>query len=119
MKDASLSEQVSRLVAENRSLRIKGDADDKAIHLMQEQYDILQSGVESLVEDHRKIERELTAERDRAMRAYARIDGLLNQTADLVLQAMRAKIGNATPDPLPKASTPHLVDDRMPQVLLS
>lgn len=126
----TLSDQVNALIAENRRLRMKSEADDKTIHVLKEQYDSLQSGVENMVEDHRRIEnamledhrstvRELVAERDRAVRAYTEIEGNLNQAADLIMQAARARVGNETPDPMPQAHTPHLADSRIPQVLLS
>ncbi len=119
MSEAQFTDQATKLVAENRRLRIKSDVDDETINILKQQYDELQSGVENLIEDHRKIERQLCAERDRAVRTSAEIEALLTQAGDLILQAMRARIGDVTPKVMPKAQTPHLVDQRMPQVLLS
>lgn len=119
---SSLSDQVNRLVAENRRLRLKGEADDATIDLLKRQYDTLQGGVEDMIEDHRKIERELSASRDRAVVAYTEIDGLLKQAADLIVQAMRARVPSAAPDDgelRRDAAATNRTETRMPQVLLS
>lgn len=118
----SLSDQVNRLVAENRRLRLKGEADDATIDLLKRQYDTLQGGVEDMIEDHRKIERDLSAARDRAVVAYTEIDGLLKQAADLIVQAMRARVPAAAPDDgelRRDAAATNRTETRMPQVLLS
>lgn len=114
MTTTTLSDQINALVAENRRLRNKSTADDITIQTLTEQYERLQSGVEDMVEDHRRRERELIAAADRAERAYVSIQGLLDQAADLILQAARARVGDAMPAPVP-----HLTDSRMPGVALS
>jgi folate-dependent tRNA-U54 methylase TrmFO/GidA len=126
MNAAHVTDQVAKLVAENRRYRVKSEADDKTIHLLKEQYDALQSGVENMIEEHRANERALAAERDRAVRSYTEIEGHLHQAADLIVQAMRARVGNADPAPDrvgaadPGGPMSHqLADSRMPQVLLS
>jgi hypothetical protein len=111
--------QVAVMVAENRRLLKKSAADDATIHILKEQYDTLQAGVENMVEDHRRIERELSAERDRAVRAFTEIDGLLNQTADLVMQAARARTGDNTPEQMPERRLASINDDRLPIARLS
>lgn len=113
---ASWSDQINRLIAENRRLINKSEADDHTIGVLKQQYDGLQAGVEAMVEDHRRIERGLMAERDRAVRAFAQIDGLLNCVGDLVVQAARARSGDATPEKMPAAKLAIVADGRLPQV---
>lgn len=126
------NKQVSDLVRENRRLRAKSDADDETILTLKKQYDDLAAGVESMVEDHKAIEaesqerfnkanRELMFERDRAVRAYKEIEGLLMQAGnaamsmnDLIMQAARAKIGDSTPEKMPEVKLPDIKDSRLP-----
>lgn len=131
MNAAHTIDQVSKLVAENRRYRMKSEADDRTIQVLKEQYDTLQAGVENMIEQHRAIERELCAERDRAVRSYTEIEGHLHQAADLIVQAMRARVGNASVGAADRdgdrvgiadhgATVPLGHDARMgPQVLLS
>lgn len=109
-----LSDQVNQMISELRRLRNKSDADDKTIHLLKEQNAELRGGIENLVEDHRRIERGLLAERDEAKIAYVEIEGLLNQAADSIMQAARARIGNQTPERMPPQTGRHIEDDRLP-----
>jgi len=62
MTNQTLSDQINALVAENRRLRSKSDADDQTIGLLKANYKTVTDGIEDMVEDHRKIERELTIE---------------------------------------------------------
>lgn len=118
MTDATLSDQINQLIAENRRLRSKSAADDATIHLLKEQYAAVSGGIEDMVEDHRKIERELTIEAHNARVAYIQIQGLLDQAADLILQAARARIGDITPEKMPTATLAVIGDSRMPDVAL-
>lgn len=113
------TDQISGLIAENRRLRNKSDADDKTIHLLKEQYASVTGGIEDMIEDHRRVERDLTIEAHNAKVAYTQIQGLLDQAADLILQAARARIGDDTPAKMPAAIIPVLADGRMPEVSLS
>jgi chromosome segregation ATPase len=112
----AFSDQINNLIAENRRLKNKSDADDKTIHVLKEQYNALQAGVEDMVEDHRKIERELVDQANRHKVSYTEIDGVLMQAADLIMQAARARIGNATPAVVPTPPTKMVNDHRLPDV---
>ncbi len=81
--------QASALVNENRRLRIKSDGDDKTITTIKQQYDVLARDFETY--QHRCGEREhaLITERDQAVREKSEIEGLLNQAADLIIQALQ------------------------------
>lgn len=126
---ATLAEQVDRLVAENQSLRVKSENDDKLIHLLKEQYSSLAAQVKGIREDAiREVERarhqrdaDVSAaeiERDQALVAYKEIDGLLLQAGDLITQAARARIGNATPEKMPRQPLPAIEDSRLPAASL-
>lgn len=117
--NSPLSDQINALIAENRRLRNKSEADDKTIHLLKEQYAAVAGGIEDMVESHRKVERELTIEAHNANVAYTEIEGRLNQVADLILQAARARVGDATPETMPERVLPHVTDARLPGVALS
>jgi len=115
MNIADVSDQVNRIVAENRRLLAKSDADDATIATVKAQYDTLHAGVEDMIEDHRRIERNLTAERDRAVRAFTEINGLLLQTTDLITQALRARAGDSAQQAAPRRLEA-LHDDRLPKL---
>lgn len=126
---ATLAEQVDRLVAENQSLRVKSENDDKLIHLLKEQYSSLAAQVKGIREDAiREVERarhqrdaDVSAaeiERDQALVAYKEIDGLLLQAGDLITQAARARIGNTTPEKMPRQPLPAIEDSRLPAASL-
>ncbi len=117
--DAAFTDQISAMVAENRRLRNKSDADDKTIHVLKAQYDAVTGGIENMIEDHRKIERDLTIQLHKAQAAYQEIDGLLHQASDLILQAARARVGNGTPEKMPTAAVPAIEDGRLPAPVLS
>jgi len=115
MTDTALSDQINQLIAETRRLRNKSDADDKTIHLLKEQNAELRGGIESLVEDHRRIERKLVGERDEAQLAYTEIEGLLNQAADCIMQAARARIGDQAPEKMPQQIGRHVDHHLLPE----
>lgn len=123
----ALGEQVDRLVAENQHLRVKSENDDKVIHLLKEQYAQLQGQVQDIrdraareVEKARAYARDsvmdMQMDRDRAIVAYREIEGLLLRATDTITQALRARVGNETPEKMPAADLPHITDDRLPQV---
>lgn len=116
---STFSDQINRLIAENRRLLKKSEADDKTIHLLKEQYEGLHNGVEDMVEDHRRIERDLVDKANRHELAYTEIVGLLDQAADLIVQAARARVGNVTPEKMPERQIPSIQDDRLPIARLS
>lgn len=123
----TLSEQVDRLVAENQSLRVKSNNDDTMIHLLKEQYEILHRQVQGIRERaDREVEKarafardsvmDMQMDRDRAIVAYREIEGLLLRATDTITQALRARVGDLTPEKMPEADLPHINDDRLPQI---
>lgn len=112
----AFSTQVSDLVAENRRLLLKSQTDDDTIRTVKAQYDALSDGMENLIEDHRKIERELSIRADKAERAAKEVEGLLARAADLIMQAFRAKEGDTTPAAMPMAQLAKINDPRLPAV---
>lgn len=129
MNDTALIDQTSRMVTENQNLRVKSDNDDITINLMRWQYDALSKDVDN-IQDRAAAEvrdakinaerdiRTMRIERDHAVRAFKEIDTLLLRAADLIMQALRAREGDGTPEIMPKAVTPHISDARMPEVSL-
>lgn len=126
----TLSEQIDSLVAENRHLRIKSDADDRTIHLLKEQYAGLSAQVKGMREDAiREVERarhqrdaavqDMEIERDEALAANSQIEALLLQATEIITQALRARIGNATPEKMPPAQLGEVNDARLPAPTLS
>lgn len=118
MTDQAMIDQVTSLVQENRRLRAKSNADDETIHLLKEQYATVAGGIEGMVEDHRRRERELMIESHQHKVAYEEIRGLLNQAGDLLLQAFRARVGNETPEQMPQLRLPVIEDRRLPAAML-
>lgn len=59
---------------------------------------------------------DMQMDRDRALMAYREIESLLLQATDNITQALRARVGNLTPEKMPVAETMHIADDRLPQV---
>lgn len=127
MNDQALiiGDQVATLVRENQNLRVKSDNDDKTIHLLGEQYKLLADQVRDIREkaasDVRRAKQDaddavmdMQIERDQAKAAYQIIETNLLQAADLIMQAARAREGNATPLIMPKAQLPHIEDARLP-----
>lgn len=114
MNNQSFADQASRLVTENQNLRVKSDNDDKTIFLMKEQYDGLSSSVESMRNKHDREMHTLRTERDHAVRAFKEIDTVLLQSADLIMQALRARQGNSTPDQIPDRTIALVNDSRLP-----
>lgn len=112
--DQTFGRQVDALVAENQHLRVKADNDDKTLHLMQEQYRALSASVEGM---RAKFERQifqLTTERDEAMLKHSKIKSLLLQSADIIMQAARADVGDEAPEKMPPQTGRHIEDDRLP-----
>lgn len=125
----TLSEQVDRLVTENQSLRVKSSNDDAHIHLLTEQYAAIASQVASIrrraTEEVTRTKAEAEAavmdmqiERDQAVAAFKAIDTTLLQAAELIMQAARARVGDAEPA-APVASINGFDDARLPATRLS
>lgn len=130
MSETALSDQVNQIVAENQHLRVKSENDDITLNLMKSQYDSLAAQVADIrskaraeVEKARNMAADqiadMTIERDQAVRAFKEIDTTLMQAADLIMQALRARQGDDTPEQIPDRVTPHLRDDRLPIARLS
>lgn len=124
----TLSEQVDRLVTENQSLRVKSDNDDKHIHLLTDQYNTLAAQVaairrraaEEVANIKSKTEEalmDMQIERDQAVAAYKSVDSTLLQAAELIMQAARARVGDAQTEP-PVAAIAGF-DARLPAAHLS
>lgn len=114
MTDQSFADQANRMVVENQNLRVKSDNDDKTIHLMKDQYDGLSASVEAMRTRHDREMHTLRTERDQAVRAFKEIDTVLLQAADLIMQALRARQGNTTPDQIPDRPIALVRDARLP-----
>lgn len=121
----TLSDQVSRIIAENQNLRIRVENDAKTIRTMTEQYDDLAAQVDdirnSAAADCENVRvwanREVMAmqiERDQAVRKFEMVDTTLKQAADLIMQAARAAVGDLTPEKLPERKLAVIKDDRLP-----
>lgn len=130
MSEAALSDQINMMVAENQHLRVKSDSDDLTINLMRQQYDGLAAQVADIrakarseVEKARNMAEDqvadMTIERDQAIRSFKEIDTTLMQAADLIMQALRARRGDITPEQIPDVATVHFNDDRLPIARLS
>lgn len=115
----TLSEQVDRLVSENQHLRVKTENDEITRHLMKQQYDTLAGSVDAMRSAHDREIHALRTERDQAVRAFKEIDSLLLQTADMVMQALRARQGDETPERIPDRHVLHMDDPRLPLARLS
>ena len=125
MSTMTLSEQVDRLVAENQHLRVKSDNDDKTIHLLKQQYDGLAAQVAN-IRDRAAADiasarqwamdnvQDMEIERNKAQVAYREMESLLLQATDLVAQALRARVGDGTPEKMPAAILPNIDDPRLP-----
>lgn len=92
----SFTDQASALVHDNRRLRIRIDNDERTIATLKAQYDQLAADFKSAQQTWREIEHQIITERDRAVTAEKEIHGLLNETADLIIQAA-ARRAIATP----------------------
>lgn len=119
MNEATLAGQVAALIAENHRLRTKSIKDDDLIGVLKQQYDDLAAEMDGIRDFHARQTRALQTERDKAVRMFTEIDGLLLQATDLIMQALRARKGDDTPEKMPQAITPHLNDDRLPIACLS
>lgn len=108
------SRQAEEVVRENQHLRVKSDNDDKTIHLMRQQYDAMALSVDDMRSDYERKLHHMRTERDQAVARHAAIKALLLQAANIVMQALRADIGNETPEKMPPARLPALDDGRLP-----
>lgn len=115
----TLSEQISRLVTENQNLRVKSSNDDTTFALMKSQYDGLAESVDAMRDKYERQIQKLTVERDHAVRAFKEIDTTLLQSADLIMQALRARNGDDTPEIVADRKIAHINDDRLPIARLS
>lgn len=128
--ECNLNEQVSRMVQENQHFRVKSENDDITINLMREQWTTLANQVDNIrnkaaseVEKARNLAEaavtEMMIERDRAVRSFKEIDTTLMQAADLIMQALRARQGDGTPEDMPEQLGRHMDDERLPALRLS
>jgi hypothetical protein len=115
----TLSEQIDRLVSENQHLRVKSDNDDITRRLLKEQYEALAGSVEGIKAKHDREMHILRTERDQAVIAFKEIDTLLLQAADMIMQALRAREGDSTPEHMPEVRGRTVNDDRLPIARLS
>ena len=93
----SFTDQASALVHDNRRLRIRVDNDERTIATLKAQYDQLAADFKSAQQTWREIEHQLITERDRAVTAEKEINGLLNEAADLIIQAAARRATAASP----------------------
>lgn len=125
MNEERLSDQIGRLIDENRRLRVKSNEDDETIRMLTDKLEELQAGVngmiethreaeDSMKEEHRAIQRDLSFRADNAEIKERKMRSLVNQAADLILQAMRAEAGDETPKKMPQRQLENLNDDRLP-----
>lgn len=125
--DRLFAEKVTAMITENQNLRVKSDNDEKTIFLQTEQYNALAAKVNSIRDDAASrvakalddCDRQVTGmaiERDQAIAKYKRIDTLLMQAADLIMQAARARTGDETPEKMPQVQLPNMQDDRLPSL---
>lgn len=128
--ERTLNDQVGELVAEVQHLRVKSNNDDTTISLMRAQYDALAADVSrirskaatevGIARDRADAEvTEMRIERDQALRAFKEIDTTLMSAADLIMQALRARAGEITPEVIPDRPTRDIRDDRLPIARLS
>ncbi len=111
---APLTDQVGRLVARNRFLQVKSDSDDNVIRTLNDQYAKLASEVDGIRDESARRESAMRIERDKAVAKYEIINGLLVQTADLLMQAFRAREGDKTPEKAQERIVGAVTDDRLP-----
>ena len=83
--------------ADNRRLRIRVDNDERTIATLKAQYDQLAADFKSAQQSWRETEHQIITERDRAVTAEKEINGLLNETADLIIQAAARRATAAAP----------------------
>lgn len=96
------TDQVNNLVTENRHLTLKTESQENTIGMLSQQYDDLASSVEAMRAEYEQNLHTLRVERDQAVRKFTKINALLMQCADLTMQAIRAKIGDETPEKMPE-----------------
>lgn len=106
--------QADALVRENQHLRVKSDNDDITMQLMREQYKALADSVEDMRSGLETKLHRMRVERDEAVLKHRTIKGLLLQSTDLVMQALRADKGDETPEIMPPQTGRHIEDDRLP-----
>jgi len=116
---AILSDQIRDIVTENQNLRVRTSNDSVTIGLMKSQYDALAASVDGMKDKHDREMHKMRTERDQAVRSFKEIDTTLMQAADLIMQALRARQGDAAPEVMPDRLTSHIKDDRLPIARLS
>jgi hypothetical protein len=89
--------QASALVHDNRRLRLQADNDANTIATLKAQYDELAADFKSAQQNWRETEHRLITERDKAVCAHTEINGLLNQAADLIIQAAARHVAVPVP----------------------
>ena len=130
MSETAFTDQANRIVAENQHLRVKSENDDITIRLLKDQYSGLAAEVNGIRDKAAAdiarakdgAERAVSGmqiERDQAVIAFKEIDTLLLQAADLIMQALRAREGDAAPEIMPTARGAHINDERLPIARLS
>ena len=110
-----LSAQVNHLESENRHLRIKGEADEKTIAMLKADNEFLRNDVERMIREKTLNEDTLRRERDEARSTSVEIEGLLTQTANFIVQGLRARKGNLTPASIPDRPLRIVEDERLPK----
>ena len=110
----TFTDRVTALVQENQHLRVRTDNDDKTIALMKEQYDKLAASVDGLRDKHEREIHAMRTERDQAARSNREIEALLLQASEIVMQALRARVGDLQPPDRSVADHPALPRNVMP-----
>jgi uncharacterized membrane protein YcjF (UPF0283 family) len=111
----TLTTQVSTIVHENRRLRLRVDNDAHTIATLKAQYNELASDFKSAQQSWRETEHQLITERDRALTAEKEINGLLNEAADLIIQAA-ARRAIATPAVEEQTENGLLLEERVRRI---
>ena len=110
-----LSEHVNRLERENRHLILKGESDDRMITMLKQDNENLRNDIERMIRESGSREDALRRERDKALSAATEIEGMLTQTANFLVQGLRARTGNMTPATIPDRPLRVVADDnRLP-----
>lgn len=117
--DATYLEQSARMVAENRRLFTENESLRRLNADLKQRYDTITAGVNDMVEDHRRVERELQFRVDKAERSEKEVSELLLLAADTIHQGLRARVGDKTPTKMPAQTGRHVEDDRLPIARLS
>lgn len=110
------SNQANQLVTENRRLRLEVESVRRLHADMKQRYDTVAAGMNDMIEDHRKIERDLQFRVDRAESSEKEVAELLLRVADMIQQAFRAREGEKTPETMPPQTGRHIQDARLPEL---